>query len=240
MGAMFFPLNYRQVWTTGLPLNDFLTQAEGRLPAYIGESLKRIRCIKGERKLIVYAPTYRQTDISSSAHYYQFSDVEIKTLKSILLRNNAILGYRPHYFKNSDKYFNLDRFVDNELIFDVSQSIIPEFSALARELDLLVTDYSSVYIEALYVGKPVVCFGYDIDHYTMHEDGLLYDMNLAFPGPVARHFEELTFAIEERLNMPQSEIEKEQATAKRIFYKYNDEMNCRRVVDKVMELVSEK
>ncbi len=63
-----------------------------------------------------------------------------------------------------------------------------------------MTDYSSVYIEALYLSKPVICFGYDIEHYKIQQDGLLYDMELAFPGPVIEDFAQLVPAIQERLH----------------------------------------
>ena len=238
MAAMFYPLNYQQVWLTGLPRNDFLTQAEELLPRYIQDSLGLIRQIKQGKKLIVYAPTYRQTSVSETAHYYQFEQAEIDALKCLLQENNAVLGYRPHYFKNSEQYFNLDRFIDNEFIFDVSQAVVPEYSALARELDVLVTDYSSVYIEALYLNKPVICFGYDIEHYQTQEDGLLYDMDFAFPGPIIKAFGDLLQAMQSRLMMQPEDIIEEQVTAKRIFFKYQDANNSQRVVNKVKALLS--
>lgn len=233
MAAMFYPLNYQQIWLTGLPRNDFLTQSEALLPRYIAESLESLRYIKQNKKLIVYAPTYRQTSVSDTAYYYQFTQTEIDALKQFLQANNAILGYRPHYFKNSNQFFNLDKFIDNELIFDLSQAVIPEYSALARELDLLITDYSSVYIEALYLNKPVICFGYDIEHYRTQQDGLLYDMDLAFPGPILQEFGALINALQERLQATPEAISLEQATAKKLFFKYNDANNSQRVVERV-------
>lgn len=237
MAAMFYPLNYQQVWLTGLPRNDFLTQPESQLPRYIADSLQHLRNIRQDKKLIVYAPTYRQTSVSDSAWYYQFSMDEITALKEFLQANNAILGYRPHYFKNSHSFFNLDQFVDNELIFDLSQAVIPEYSALARELDVLVTDYSSVYMEALYLSKPVLCFGYDIEHYRSQQDGLLYDMDLAFPGPVIQQFADLLPAIAQRLQASTEQTQAEQATARRMFFKYNDACNSQRVVEKIKALL---
>lgn len=102
MAAMFYPLNYQQIWLTGLPRNDFLTQAEELLPRYIQDSLKQIQHIKQGKKLIVYAPTYRQTSVSETAYYYQFTQTEIDALKQLLREQNAVLGYRPHYFKNAE------------------------------------------------------------------------------------------------------------------------------------------
>lgn len=235
MAAMFYPLSYQHVWLTGLPRNDFLTMPDTQLPHYIRDSLDKIRSIKQSKKLIVYAPTYRQVAVSESAYYYQFSRREVDLLKAFLRSNNAVLGYRPHYFNNSTEFFNLDQYIDNELIFDLSHSTVPEFAALARECDVLVTDYSSVYIEALYLNKPVICFGYDIEHYRSQQDGLLYDMQLAFPGPVIEEFTQLIPAMQDSLNATPLQIEQQQSTAKQLFFKYHDGNNSRRVVEHILQ-----
>ena len=233
MAAMFFPLNYQQMWITGLPRHDFLTTDEARLPRDIRESVEMIRHRRQGRKLVVYAPTYRQTGINPDARYYQFSDDEIARLKAVLRANGAILGYRPHYFKNSREYFNLDQYIDNDLILDCSQAVIPEFAALARECSLLVTDYSSVYIDTLYLGKPLISFAYDLEHYQTQQDGLLYDMSLAFPGPVCRTFTDVLAALETTLAAPSADLAAEQAVARTLFFKYHDHMNSQRVVEHV-------
>jgi len=234
MAAMFYPLTYRQIWLTGLPRNDFLLNDEKQLPGYIRRSIDRIRAIRQDRKLVIYAPTYRQTDVSPDAYYYHFSDSEIERLRAVLRANDAILGYRPHYFRNSDTYFNLDLYIDNELIFDFSQSLIPEFSAIARECDLLVTDYSSVYIETLYLRKPAICFGYDLDHYKLQQDGLLYDLSLAFPGPLCDTFDSMLATIEQELSCPQ--LSKQNTFQEKLFFSYRDNRNCKRVVDRIKTL----
>ena len=240
MAAMFYPLNYRQVWVTGLPRNDFLVNEEARLPRYIRDSIQTIRDVRQGRKLVLYAPTYRQTDVSRDARYYQFSDEEIERLKVVLRASGAILGYRPHYFKNSSEYFNLDKFIDNELIFDFSQSVIPEFSAAARECALLITDYSSIYIDTLYLGKPLICFAYDLDHYQNQQDGLLYDMSLAFPGPICQTFEDVLLAIEKKLADEAIDKAVEQNVARRIFFKYQDNRNSQRVIEKLQYAINLK
>ena len=96
MTAMFYPVNYQQIWLTGLPRNDFLSKPEADLPTYIRESLKHIRDIKKERKLIIYAPTYRQVEVSNSAYYYQFNHEEIKLLKKFLSDNPPCLKFISH------------------------------------------------------------------------------------------------------------------------------------------------
>lgn len=127
----------------------------------------------------------------------------------------------------------MDQYIDNEFIIDMSQKTIPEFSAIARELDLLITDYSSVYMEALYLNKPMLCFGYDIEHYKKNEDGLLYDMNLAFPGKISTSFQNLLKNIEETIHKTPIEIKNEQAVAHQLFFEHKDNLNSQRVKEKI-------
>jgi CDP-glycerol glycerophosphotransferase len=237
MAAMFYPLNYLQIWTTGLPRNDFLLLPLKRLPQYIRKSIQILRSIKNGKRLVVYAPTYRQTDISESAYYYQFRLGEIKEVRNLLSKHNAILGYRPHYFRNSTEYFNLDDFIDNETIFNISQPVIPEFSAIARECDVLITDYSSVAIEALYLDKPILSFAYDIDNYETKQDGLIYDLSMVFAGNVYNCFDEL-------LNVLDKELTQERSSScnninKNLFFNHQDCSNSQRVVERVKRLVEE-
>lgn len=232
MAAMFYPLCHRQVWVTGLPRNDFLLLAEARLPSYIRTSIGLIRQACRGRRLVVYAPTYRQTAISPGAYYYQFSPDEVSALKTMLREHNAVLGFRPHYFKNSEQFFNLGAHVDGETILDFSAAAIPEFSAIARECAMLVTDYSSVYMETTFLGKPAVSFAYDLDHYRQEQDGLLYDLSLAFPGPVCPQFKDVISAIGAALQEPER-YEAQARTARTMFFKYRDAENSRRLCDRV-------
>lgn len=232
MAAMFYPLNYSQIWETGLPRNDFLLLPEDKLPLYIRDSIRHLNAIKKDKKLIIYAPTYRQTAVSKNAYYYQFSDAEINTLKSLLSQNNAILAYRPHYFKNDEKYFNLDKYIDNKLIFDCSQNIVPEFSALVRACDLLITDYSSVALESIYLDKPTFSFAYDLENYTQEQDGLIYDLSMIFGKNIYSNFDDMLHQIQTQLSQT---VKDENVFTKKIFFKYQDTQNAHRTIQKVEE-----
>lgn len=234
MAAMFYPLNYSQIWETGLPRNDFLLMPDTKLPAYIRASIEQLRSLKKAKKLLVYAPTYRQTAVSKDAYYYQFSNDEIENLKHLLKESNAILAYRPHYFKNDPNYFNLDQFIDNEYIFDCSQNVIPEFSALARECDLLITDYSSVALETIYLDKPTLSFAYDIENYQKEQDGLIYDLSMIFDQDIYQDYESLLLGIKGYLSS--NGIKKSNEMAKKLFFSHRDTENSQRVVDKIKML----
>lgn len=237
MASSFYPLNYSQIWITGLPRNDFLLMSESELPSYMYESLIRLKEIKKDKKLIVYAPTHRQKAGNSSEcyTYYEFTESEIIRLKQFLKKNNFILGYRPHYFKSQENDFDMLSYVDNEYIFDLSIKYFDDFSTIAREMDVLITDYSSVYMDALFLSKPVISFAYDIESYKKDQDGLLYDISKIFSGLVFFNFESLITCLESgeysfSCNKSMQDM----------FYKYIDSDNSQRVIERIYEKNIEK
>jgi len=237
MAAMFQPIRYDQIWVTGLPRTDFLLMDENELPDYLWEENRIVRELKNKKKLVVFVPTYRQTSVVDDAVYYQFSDYEIECLKRVLRENGAILGVRLHYFNNSSKIFNIGKYIDDDVIFDLGQNIIREISPIIRNADLVISDYSSVFIDALVLGKPVIGFIYDYSNYTEKQDGLLYDYGIVFPGPLANCFEELLTAIESELKGSTQALGEKYAVDQSIFFKYSDKNNSARVVAKVKNLL---
>lgn len=233
MATMFYPIKYENIWVTGLPRNDFLIKDKADLPNYLRTQLETIKTLKGGKKLVTYAPTYRQTSAVSDASYYQFTDSEVEALKLVLEKHNAILGFRMHYFRNNDNLFNLEKYVDNKTIFDLGHKSFPEISQIIRESDLIISDYSSVFIEALFVNKPVIGFAYDLDSYRDNQDGLLYDMDIAFPGPVVKEFDNLIEMIDGELTT-NSQIESDKyKVIRKFYYEYTDAKNSIRVINEV-------
>lgn len=234
MASSFYPLNYSQVWITGLPRNDFLLMDFNDLPDYMRKSFDFIESIKNGKRLIIYAPTHRQKpgNSSESYEYYQFSESEIIRLKSFLIKNNMILGYRPHYFKSEVSNLDMSYYIDNEYIFDFSLKYFDDFSMIARQMDMLITDYSSVFMDALFLNKPALSFAYDIESYKAEQDGLLYDLNSIFADYIFYNFEELLDCLDGIIvsNDHQSKMQD-------VFYSYIDSDNSQRVINKINESV---
>jgi CDP-glycerol glycerophosphotransferase len=221
------------VWQTGLPRNDFLLKEHQELPNYLKKQIDYIKQIKKEKKLILYAPTYRQTAAIGNSEYYQFSDEEIEKLVEILRRNNAILGIRLHYFRHSDTLFNIEKYIDNEFIFDLGHTKIPEIAPLIREADIVISDYSSVFIEAMYLNKIVIAFAYDFEHYSNEQDGVLYDFELVFPGDIVSNYDDLLLSLKVAINNKEENINQRYRNAQRFFYKHRDTRNSKRVVEMI-------
>jgi len=138
-----------------------------------------------------------------------------------------------HYFRNGSRLFNLEEYFDGEVIIDLGHSVIKEIAPLLREADLVLTDYSSVYIDALYIEKPVISFAYDLQHYHMQQNGLLYDMGLVFPGPVVSDFESLLAVMEDELITARQVSRDHYRLCRKFFFNYLDAGNTQRVLDKL-------
>ncbi|MCC6600971.1 MAG: CDP-glycerol glycerophosphotransferase family protein [Crocinitomicaceae bacterium] len=237
MAAMFYPIKYENVWVSGLPRNDFLRLPYNELPSYLKRQLDKVRSLKGTKKLVVYAPTYRQTTAVSNSEYYQFTDDEMNILRSILIENNAILGVRLHYFRNNDQLFNIEKYIDNQIIFDLGHIVSQEIAPVIREADLVISDYSSVFIEALYIDKPLVAFPYDFEQYRDEQDGVLYDYDMIFPGPIvystAKLFETINYELK---NNSQSSSDRYKLS-QRFFFRYRDVSNSKRVVEMTRKFI---
>lgn len=195
MAAAFAPLPRERVWLTGLPRNDFILGPEGELPRDYLDQLAQVRSQLEGRRLVLYAPTWRE-DIGS---LYTFSDHERALLGRVLERHGAVLGIRGHS--------NVRRATEDAAAFQDSRIIslnsIPDVNIVLRETDVLVTDYSSIYIDFLLLRRPIVHFAYDLEAYVL-ERGFIYEPRQAFAGPNATTAEELVELLDEALSSPDS------------------------------------
>lgn len=237
MATMFYPIKYQNIWITGLPKNDLLLMEHNRLPNYFRNQVEKVKKLKTNKKLITYAPTYRQTAAVSDSQYYQFSEIEIRNLKELLKKHNAIFGFRMHYFRNDSNLFNMENYIDNEYIFDLGHTNVPEVAAVLRESDIVISDYSSVFIESIYVDKPVFGFTYDLSHYRDHQDGLLYNFEMIFPSALISKFEALLFELDQELSKPWQVNTTKYKISKDFFFDNVDTHNSARVVAHVKSLL---
>jgi len=236
MAAIFHPLPPDRVWVTGLPRNDFLRMDEASLPPALAAELQRVRALRHGRRLVLYAPTYRDASVARDL-CYRFSDIEVQRLKLLLDRHGAMIGIRGHYLANAPSPFDREH-LDGRTLVDLDHDAFHELAPLLRESAVVLTDYSSVYIDALYLELPVVSFAYDLDHYSQRQNGLLYDMDLAFPGPVATDFEKLLAALDAALSRPAAFPDDRYRAAQRLFFQHDDAGNSQRLVERLQATIA--
>lgn len=219
MTAAMAPNLFGEVHVTGLPRNDFILCPEYDLPDDFKDELEEIRVKKGNKKLIFYAPTFRE---KQQECYYKFSLDEINRWKIFLEQNNAVLAIREHMADTSHSFskqlsdlqpIDMNKYKNIEMIF--------------RQADILITDYSSCFIDFMLTNKPIVNFSYDYDRYMNEERGFFYDMKMVFPNRINKNFDEM---LENLADSLEQETNQHYKNCKDIFFKFCDANNSKRVV----------
>ncbi len=138
--------------------------------------------IDPSKKLILYAPTwkgskYSSPDTSLDAYFELIHMVEanVDTSKyQVLVKPHQIVYY--HIKKNQG----------------ITGQFIPatiDTNELLSAVDILISDYSSIYFDFLVSGRPVLFFIPDLDEYLGYR-GLYFGID-KLPGPIARNHKQL-------------------------------------------------
>jgi len=173
----------RFVTDLGVPRTDILFGAE-RIAERTAALRTRYR-IPDDRRVILYAPTFRGDRVSDA----RFSDsLDLRRLHETLGDDHVIL-VRLHPFIRQGIIIGPDL---ADFAIDVSDH--PDINELLPLSDLLVTDYSSVIFEYSLLGKPMLFFAPDHAAYE-DERGFYFDYRTGVPGPVVETTDEVGAAI---------------------------------------------
>ena len=181
------------MWLTGLPRNDLILKEESSLPTDYREQLAQLDRLTGGKRLVLYAPTWREQTES----LYVFSPEEEAALEQVLDRHGAVLAIRGHANVRRKEAYTKQR--SSPAIVSVND--FPEVNTILRRTDVLITDYSSIYIDFLVLNRPILHFAYDLDAYV-RERGFLYELDDAFAGACARDFDGLMLQLDQALQDP--------------------------------------
>ncbi|MDO4517767.1 MAG: CDP-glycerol glycerophosphotransferase family protein [Bacillota bacterium] len=168
---------------TGYPRNDALVSHK----ADDIERIKRELAIPEGKKVILYAPTYRENQRDENRKYQYKQGLDFHKLRESLGEDYVIL-FRAHYYIASE--FNFDDFAG--YIWDVST--YPEINDLYMVADILVTDYSSVFFDFGILRKPIIYYMYDLEHYRDELRGFYLTLD-ELPGPIVEEQGELAEKI---------------------------------------------
>ena len=226
MHRSFKPLSANQVWTTGLPRNDFLLKDRSALPQDMIDQLDYLDTILSRKRLILFVPTFR-----NSQETYTFSIEALNRLEKILKTHNAVIGVRDH-FASERKYIEQFKHLD---AISLSGGKLKDIEMLYRKAAVLLTDYSSCYIDYLLLDKPVISFAYDLKQYTTSERGLYFDLNEVFPGYICKDVNMLLDAIDNTLSATTIDFTQKHQQVKNIFHQFTDGENTARLITKLKE-----
>ena len=133
---------------------------------------------------VLYAPTHK--DDTYSTTLFPFADFELAELRQFLRTENIELYVRMHFSEDEAAFY--EEIVDNETIFRAGQKFSPSPTEILPSFDMLVTDYSSIYVDYLPVDNPIVFLKDDHETFVANR-GLAFEYDDYFPGRKIETFE---------------------------------------------------
>ena len=208
----------------GYPRNDFLynyTKNDVR-------DIKKKLGIEGiNKKIILYAPTWRDNQHTSGVGYTYKTAIDFDYLKEKLEQDYIIL-FRAHYLVASE--FDFKKY--EGFIYDVSR--FDDINELYVISDLLITDYSSVFFDYANLKRPIIFYMYDLAEYQNETRGFYLDLK-ELPGNIVKTEKDLIQEINNKF------VYNEKYKAFNKKYNYLEDGNAsERVVNKFVRSKSAK
>lgn len=168
----------------GYPRNDKLFHADEADRQRVRKALG----IEGvNKKIIFYAPTWRDNQHDSTIGYTYKTEVDFDKLKEALGEEYIIL-FRAHYLVANS--FDFEKY--SGFVYDVSS--YDDINDLYIVSDLLITDYSSVFFDYANLRRPMLFYMYDFDSYKNEMRDFYFDID-ELPGPIVKDEDSLIEAI---------------------------------------------
>ncbi len=224
---------------TGAPRNDFLFNSDGRgnLEKILGTSLKN-------KKILMFVPTFRKgySKIQGSKNFsnlFGFKMFNSESFNNFLEKNNLFLVYKLH--PNEESHFNEYKdTINSKFSFHLNNQVLSEnrfdFYEILNCADILITDYSGIFIDYLLLDRPIIFNPTDLEDYVKTRGFLYTPYNEWTPGHKIETQESLINEINNILKGIDS-FANERQLAKNIWHQYKDNNSSYRSAKIVKELL---
>lgn len=177
----------KEVIESGYPRNDDLINLNNE--EHI-KNIKKSNQIPGDKKIILYAPTWRDNQFYEIGKYKFELELDLDLLQKSL-GDEYIVLLRLHYLVST--HLNIEKY--KGFVYDYSA--YPDLRELYLIADLLITDYSSVFFDYAILNRPMLFFVYDIEEYHDRLRGFYFDFEEESPGPLVKTTVELINEIKQ-------------------------------------------
>lgn len=180
-----FDFSEQKILEVGYPRVDQLIGSYGKKAL----ELKLKYQLPMDKKVILYAPTWRDNDFVREGYVFRLATDFEKWQKK--LSEKYIVLFKPHYLiaKNYQVPTSLARFV---YVLDNSSDINDAYLMS----DILVTDYSSVFFDFAVLNRPIYFYMYDFEQYEQKLRGFYLDVFKDLPNKIVKNEDELLNAID--------------------------------------------
>ncbi len=182
-----------------------------------------------QKRVILYAPTFREY---GPTRFFPFDDFDIESLHQFLKENETYLIIRGHINEGDGKEISkLKKYLqdENSMIKNGSSQMFPDGQELLLHSDIVMTDYSSIYMDFLLLDRPCIFLPYDLELYT-EKRGMLYDYPTITPGPKVYTQQELLNAWKNYIENPKQDSVDRQRVMQ-TFHQYQDGKAYQRIYE---------
>ncbi len=170
----------------GYPRNDFL---HNYTENDVKDIKKKLNVDEVKKKIILYAPTWRDNQHQSGMGYTYKTEIDFDMLQEKLGQDYIIL-FRAHYLVANE--FDFEKY--KGFLYNVSD--IDDINELYIISDILITDYSSVFFDYANLKRPIIYYMYDFETYKDELRGFYINLE-ELPGNIAKTEKELIREIKE-------------------------------------------
>lgn len=221
------------------PRNEILTNNKFQrftdsIPG-INSLLDVLRELSSDNTIIGYFPTFRDSGKDSFLGIKGTS--EFNEFVSFLKSRKMVMLTKLHYAVNiTGSRVKKGDFFRNEYEAFI---IIPDemdLNAFLTHVDLLITDYSGVMFDYLWLDRPVIFYPYDLSDYSNLERGLILDYEEFTPGKKAYNLDTLKEFLNDFLEHRNSFSDEYQLERKRIREKmFDTSIGCEEIISQLKE-----
>lgn len=169
----------------GYPKNDLFYRDIPGARIFTGSGLlENLRVMKTQGfSIIAYTPTFRDMD----AHFRHAAALDFPELDLFLEQHRMVMVIKGHTSAGEVRGGEGRTHFSHILVYPGDRDGYP----LLKEVDLLITDYSSIYMDFLHSRKPMIFFIHDYEEYISRHREIQFDYETMTPGPKARNQDEL-------------------------------------------------
>ena len=169
----------------GYPRNDILYSEHA---GDIAAEVKAEFGIPKDKRVILYAPTWRDNQFYAKAKYKFTLALDLERMRKEFGKDSVLLLRTHYYIADILDLTGLEDFVYNGSTYN-------DVSRLYLASDICITDYSSVFFDFANLKRPMLFFAYDYEDYKGEIRGMYFDMNKELPGPILQTNDELMDAL---------------------------------------------
>ncbi|BCN32547.1 CDP-glycerol glycerophosphotransferase family protein [Anaeromicropila herbilytica] len=225
--ASAFQTTDKQILTCGYPRNDIMFESDFK-NIYNDTEEIALQYMKEQRKEgkynVLYMPTFRPTEQEF------FSIMDLNAFNNYLCDNNIVFYTKLHPKSKLKTQFGELQYSN---IYDISADV--DVYGLFHEVDVLVSDYSSVFFDYLMCDRPIILFPYDYSTFLKNTREFYFDYEEYTPGKKVYTMEELMKEILDA-RVVDKNIEKRHILRNKMF-KHIDDRSSKRVYEQVARIV---